>query len=82
MRDWSVRGRMGLLAGCLLLVLLAWPGWLQGFRNDARRVGWGVQPDPSLQRVAETIRRWRQEGRLGDGDHAFGFHPDVAHYCA
>jgi hypothetical protein len=83
LRRWSVVGRMGLLGGgLLLLLLLAWPGWLQGFGNGARRVGWGVQPDPSLQRVAETIRRWRQEGRLGDGDHAFAFHPDIAHYCA
>jgi hypothetical protein len=81
-RGWSVLGRMGLLGGCLLLLLLAWPGWLQGFGNDARRVAWGVQPDPSLQRVAETIRRWRQEGRLGDADHAFAFHPDIAHYWA
>jgi hypothetical protein len=79
---WAVPGRAILLAGSLFLVLLAWAGWLQGFHDDARRVGWGVEADPSLQRVAETIHRWRQQGRLSGGDRAFAFHPDVAHYCA
>jgi hypothetical protein len=78
----AVLGRLGLLGGSLVLVALAWPGWLQGFDSDARHVGWGVRADPSLQAVAETIGRWRRQGRLGDGDRAFAFHPDIAHYCA
>jgi hypothetical protein len=78
----AVLGRLGLLAGNLLLVLLAWPGWLQGFHEDARRVSWGVRPDPSWQRVTETIRRWRQQGRLGGDDRAFMFPPGVAYYGA
>jgi hypothetical protein len=81
-RVGAVLGRLGLLVGSLLLVGLAWPGWLQGFDSDVRHVGWGVRSDPSLQAVAETIARWRQQGRLGDGDRAFAFHPDIAHYCA
>jgi hypothetical protein len=41
-----------------------------------------VQPDSSLQRVAQTLNEMREEGKLGENDRAFLFHPDVAHYCA
>jgi hypothetical protein len=75
-------GRLGLLMGILVLVVLAWPGWLQGFESDVRHVGWGVWSDPSLQGVAETIGRWRRLGRIGESDRAFASHPDIAHYCA
>src|SRR5207247_378705 len=44
------------------------------------RPAWAMQPDPSLQRVAETVRRWRAEGKLTDNDRAFPFNPDVANY--
>ena len=81
-RVWAVLGRLGLLVGSLVLVALAWPGWLQGFENDARHVGWGVRSDPSLQGMAEAIGRWRRSGRLGDRDRAFALHPDIANYCA
>jgi hypothetical protein len=79
---WSGLGRLVLLVGNALLILLAWPGWLQGFRNDTRRVGWGAPPDASLQRVADTIGRWRQRGRLAAGDRGFAFPSEVVHYCA
>ena len=78
----SVLCRFVLLVANVLLLLLAWPGWLRGFHHDERRVGWGEQPDPSLQRVAETIQSWRQRGRLGDGGRGLAFHSDVARYCA
>jgi hypothetical protein len=55
---------------------------LEGFHSDTRRVGWGVQPDPSLQRAAETIRRWRQQGQLGGNDRGLVFQPAIADYCA
>jgi hypothetical protein len=79
---WSVLGRLVLLAANVILLLLAWPGWLQGFHQDEHRVGWGGQPDPSLQRAAQTIQRWRQQGRLSDVDRGMTFHSDVARYCA
>src|SRR5262249_35558728 len=61
---------------------LSLAGGLEGFPSDTRRVGWGVQPDPSLQRAAETIRRWRQQGQLGGNDRGLVFNPAIAHYCA
>lgn len=57
-------------------------GGLEGFPSDTRRVGWGVQPDPSLQRAAETIRRWRQQGQLAGNDRGLVFQPAIADYCA
>jgi hypothetical protein len=73
-------GRLVVVAASLALIALALPGWLQGFQRTERRVAWDVQPDPSLQHVAETISRWRRESLLREGDRVFPFHPDVAHY--
>jgi hypothetical protein len=66
----------------LALIFLTWPGWLQGFQGEGRRVDWTVQPDGTLQRVAQTLHRWYQEKKLGDNDRGFPMHPGVVHYCA
>jgi tetratricopeptide (TPR) repeat protein len=70
-----------LLLSSLTLIGLAWPGWLQGFQDSSHHVAWAVQPDSSLRRVAEMLRLWRQQGKLGDGR---GFLADysLVHYCA
>jgi hypothetical protein len=52
---------MGVLG--LVLLVCAWPGWLQGKPYEPRR--WAVETPPSLERGAATIRRWHQEGKLG-----------------
>jgi hypothetical protein len=78
----SALARGALVAGGLGLLGLAWLGCLQGWRGAARRAAWGVQADPSLQRVAKTLEQWREDGTLTDGDRVFAFHPDVVHYCA
>lgn len=69
------------LPGILLLVL-AWAGWLQSPRSDARKVGWAVQPDPGLRHAAEVRAAWRRDGRLTPDDRAFHTHPDSAAYAA
>ncbi len=73
---------LGMLLSGLALVVLAWPGWLQALPHEHRRVSWQVRVDPSLERVAHTLHRWRQEGQLIEGDRVFPLHADVAHYCA
>lgn len=75
-------GRAGLLLAGLVLVALAWPGWLQGFHRRDRPLAWAVHADPSLVRVADTLARWRQQGALPPEARTFATHPDVAHYCA
>ena len=85
----SARGRFVLRASYLLLfvsgltlIFLAWPGWLQGFRDTGRHVDWAVQPNSSLERVAQTLRQWRKDDKLSEADRGFAVHPSVVHYCA
>jgi hypothetical protein len=52
------------LTGMLLVVLVvcAWPGWLQSPPFEPRR--WAIETPPSLPRGAETVRDWLQRGQL------------------
>jgi tetratricopeptide (TPR) repeat protein len=70
-----------LVMAAFALIGLAWPGWLQGFYDTGHHVDWAVQPDGSLRRVAETLHRWHQQGKLREG-RGFLYHPGVVHYCA
>jgi hypothetical protein len=63
-------------------VFLAWPGWLAEPGREGRHVAWDVQPDPSLQKAAETLHRWRRLGLLPPGERVFGVSTDVAQYGA
>jgi hypothetical protein len=67
------------LAGVLVLVV-AWPGWLQPPPYEPRRLA--VESEPSLERAAERIAQWRRDGRLTDGDQGFNFSPEAAGYFA
>jgi hypothetical protein len=78
----AVAGRLALVAVGLGLLVAAWTGWPQGSAREGRRVGWGVQADPSLERVAHTLADWRQRGVFRDGERGFAVHPAVADYCA
>jgi hypothetical protein len=71
--------RVGVLAGIVLLVL-AWPGWLQPAPYQPR--GWEVEPDGSLVRLARQLNRWHAEARLQSDRVALTFSPEVAHYLA
>ncbi|HTU19430.1 MAG TPA: hypothetical protein VMG10_15325 [Gemmataceae bacterium] len=71
-----------LVISSLVLIVLAWPGWLQGFQDIGRHVDWTVQPDGSLRRVAEKLRHWHRNGKLPAGSRGFLSHWAVVHYCA
>ena len=80
---WRSIARLGAaLVTCLLLLGLAWSGWLYASPGKGRRVAWEVQPDPGLRQAAERRARWRASGLLDDSDRAFHIHPDSAHYAA
>ncbi len=72
---------LALVMSALALIGLAWPGWLQGFRDSGHHVEWAVQPDSSLKRAAERLQLWHQQGKLGEG-RGFLYHPSLANYCA
>lgn len=70
---------MGLIFGIVLLVL-AWPGWLQPAPYQPR--GWTLEPDGALVRLTDQLKRWHAEGRLPSDHFALNFSPEVAHYLA
>jgi len=71
----------------LLLLYLAWPGWLHGSSefNSRRRVAWQTELDGSLQHAAETLQALKVDGKgnnVFNGDIELGnvlpwFAPDV-----
>jgi hypothetical protein len=75
-------GRTVLALSLLALIFLAWPGWLAGYGREERRVAWGLQAEPSLQRATETLRDWRRRGLLLGDERVFALSPEVAQYGA
>jgi hypothetical protein len=76
-------GRAAALLVGLVLVALAWPGWLAAEPSRAtRHVGWGVTTDATLERLAKRLAGWYSTGLLRP-DEARGFHqtPDISYYC-
>lgn len=69
----------GVLAGIALLVS-AWPGWLQPAPYQSR--GWTLEPNGSLVRLAEQLKRLHAKARLRPDRFALTFSPEVAHYLA
>ncbi|MFO0841149.1 MAG: hypothetical protein U0797_01970 [Gemmataceae bacterium] len=74
---WS--RRLGVVAGGLL-VLAAWPGWLQGQAHGRRE--WSVGVDDSLRDAVGLLDRWRHEGKLGAEARGLTLSPDGAAYWA
>jgi len=64
----------------VLLLVLAWPGWLQPAPYQPR--GWAVEPDGSLVRLARQLERWHAEQKLRPNRFALTFSPETAHYLA
>jgi hypothetical protein len=85
-RTWSLAGRIGTIALALVLLAVAWPGWVVGGRWDARqsrrRVAWRIDPDLSLRQTALALGAWHEQGVLGPQSHGFNFDLDVANYLA
>jgi hypothetical protein len=75
-------GRAALALGLAALLVLTWGGWLEGRGREGPHVGWGLQPDPSLERAAKELGRWRRAGLLAQGERFFAPAPEVAHYAA
>jgi tetratricopeptide (TPR) repeat protein len=74
----AARG-LAVLAG-IILVVLAWPGWLQPAPYQPR--GWKVEPDPSMVRLARQLETWHAEHRFRGDRFALTFSPEVAHHLA
>jgi hypothetical protein len=89
--------RLGALAAGVVLLLLAWPGWLHSQADSwraTRHVAWGVSEDPGVVQAVSTIRQVQQKTglcKLGfnyslDGGNLFDWftfrtEPTVKLYC-
>jgi tetratricopeptide (TPR) repeat protein len=82
LRQWSMLGRALSVLAVFALVLLAWPGWLFGFRQESRRVGLGAEPPPGLVKLAEQVNEWRRDGTLTEQDRLLNLQPEVANGLA
>jgi tetratricopeptide (TPR) repeat protein len=80
---WSLGGRVITLLLLAILIAGAYPGWLHGRPTDpqqAHRVAWAVDVDPSLRGAAVRLKEWREKGLLKADNHGFNFSPDIANY--
>jgi hypothetical protein len=85
MKNWLVGGRIGTLVAGVLLLVLAWPGWLHGGSEDprrTRRVAWAIEVDPSFHSTALKLAELRSAGILSKDSRGFNYLPDIANYCA
>jgi hypothetical protein len=74
-------GARGLAATLgLVLVVCAWPGWLQGPPFEPRR--WSVEPPPSLERAAAAVRQWHEDGKLVPDARGLHLSPDTLYAFA
>ncbi len=70
----------------VVLVALAWPGWLAadaGSAQQSRRVGFRLEPDPTMERLARQLADWYRAGRLRPAeDRGYFLQPEFAYFCA
>ena len=81
-------GAVGAMVSLLLLIFLAWPGWLHmGFGDlgtsrayqAGRRVNWELEPDPSLHKAALALEAQAQKG---EAPRVFQPALELPSYCA
>jgi hypothetical protein len=78
---WQALAQWVAVAAGLVLVIAAWPGWLQGKPPYGRR-SWSLEVDEPLQKAGEQLAAWRRDGVLGEKANGFNLSPEIAHYSA
>ncbi len=69
-QGWLLGGRALTALGCVLLLALAWPGWLHAAPDNPRRshrVGWDAEVDPGLVELGRRVSELRAAGKLHNG---------------
>lgn len=69
------------------LSALAWPGWLAGdyaSQQPQRRVGWQIEADPTMERLARRFADWYADphGLRANEERGFHLFPEFALICA
>jgi hypothetical protein len=81
-RSGAILGRWLTLGALIGLLLLCWPGWIQGrwgSGDSLYRVHWDVVPDPGLVEAAAQLGELQTKGEL---DRCWNYSPELASYCA
>jgi hypothetical protein len=85
-RQWAIAGRLLTLTGAIVLIALAWPGWLHATPMHgepiSRNVAWRVDFEPSLERAAKQLQQWHDDGVLSKDDRGLNLSPDLAYAFA
>lgn len=83
LRTWSAVGRFLTGVVLVILIVLAWPGWLQlgrgGTGSSPYRVHFDLVPDPGFVQAALDLGEMQARGEL---QRCFNFSPALACYCA
>jgi hypothetical protein len=66
----------------VVAVVATFPGWLQASPHAARRVGWGMDIDRSLEHAAQQAHRWREANLVSADVHWLTLSPDATNYLA
>lgn len=74
-------GRALLLVAGIVMLLAAWPGWLNA-ETDQRRVGWTVAVEPSLRKASLHLKKLHDEKLLPENAKGFNVSQDLACYLA
>ncbi len=78
-------GRIIAFPFALLLVAAAYPGWLHpkpSHKALTHRCNWRVEADAGLQRTAELLRAWRDDGKLTSELKGMCINIDLANHIA
>jgi hypothetical protein len=78
----AVGGRWASLLVALALLVATIPGWMQTEPYRMRHIGWGVNPDPSLERLAQRICHKIDDHELKPDLHWFNTSSEAANYLA
>jgi len=79
---WVVGGRVLALVIVGILLVAAWPGWLQARPYVQHRVSFGIEASPSADRLARQIAAWRKQGLLDENAVWFNTNPEISNYLS
>lgn len=78
--------RIVTLSSALLMLAIAYPGWLHTQKSFdaalANRVEWGIEPDAGLVRAAKVLEQWRSDDRLPADLRGLHLSPDFGNILA
>ncbi len=79
-KRWALAGRVLTVLVLVLLVAACWPGWLQA--QAGRRMAWGMEIDPALEKLGKRMKELHDQGVLTEQNVGFNYTPEIANAMA